>query len=46
MGKQKTNQRKKQTAVTFDEEDRNQYLKSMFGAKKRRKEFYQKKVEQ
>ena len=44
MGKQKNYPKKKQTAVTFDEDDRNQYLKSMFGAKKRRREFYQKKL--
>lgn len=36
---------KRNTAVTFDEEDRHNYLKSMIGAKKRRREFYHKKME-
>lgn len=36
---------KKTSAVTFDPEERRQYLKGMIGAKNRRREFYQKKVE-
>jgi len=37
---------KKNSAVTFDYQERQNYLKGMIGAKKRRREFYQKKVEQ
>jgi ribosomal RNA-processing protein 17 len=37
---------KRNTAVTFDEEDRHNYLQGMIGAKKRRREFYNKKMEQ
>lgn len=32
-----TNRKKKHTVVAFDENQRDQYLKNMFGAKKRRK---------
>jgi len=53
MGKQQNNKKynqhkksKKNTAVTFDFEERQNYLKNMIGAKKRRREFYYKKVEQ
>lgn len=38
-------QNKKNTAVTFDPEERSNYLKGMIGCKKRRREFYFKKVE-
>ena len=33
------------TAITFDEEERSNFLKGMFGAKQRRREFYKKKME-
>ena len=36
---------KKHSAVTFDAEERSKYLKGMIGAKNRRRQFYQKKVE-
>ena len=36
---------KKNTAVTFDADERKNYLKGLIGAKKRRREFYLKKVE-
>lgn len=35
----------KNSAVTFDPEERKNYLKGMIGAKKRRREFYMKKME-
>jgi hypothetical protein len=37
---------KRNTAVTFDAEDRHNYLKNNIGAKKRRREFYNKKMEE
>lgn len=41
MGKNKNNNKfyhkKKQTVVTFDAEERKNYLRNMFGAKKRRR---------
>ena len=37
---------KRNTAVTFDAEDRHNYLKNMIGAKNRRREFYNKKMEE
>ena len=54
MAKQQNNKKnhnqhknnKKNSAVTFDYQERQDYLKGMIGAKKRRREFYQKKVEQ
>lgn len=50
MGKNNKNKmvhkKKKQTAITFNAEERTNYLKNMIGAKKRRKEFYIKKSEQ
>lgn len=36
---------KKNTAVTFDANERQNYLKANIGAKKRRREFYLKKME-
>lgn len=50
MGKKANKQKqmkklKKQSAVTFDPEERRNYLKGMIGAKKRRREHYYKKVE-
>ena len=41
----KTKKLKKNTAVTFDSDERKNYLKGMIGAKKRRRQFYLKKVE-
>ena len=38
--------KKKHSAVTFDENERDAYLKGMFGAKKRRRDHYIKKVEE
>lgn len=38
-------QHKKNSAVTFDEDERSNYLKGMIGCKRRRREFYLKKVE-
>ena len=50
MGKNKNNKmihkKKRQTAITFNAEERTNYLKNMIGAKKRRKQFYIKKSEQ
>lgn len=49
MGK-KTNKQKqykkqhKQSAVTFDADERKQFLQGMIGAKKRRREHYYKQV--
>jgi hypothetical protein len=34
------------SAVVFDEKERHEYLKSMFGAKQRRKKIYKKRVEE
>ena len=36
---------KRNRAVTFDPEERRQHLKNMIGSKKRRREFYHKKME-
>ncbi len=38
--------RQKHTAIVFDEKERDAYLKGMFGAKKRRREYHQKRVEE
>ena len=38
--------KKKFSAVTFDENERESYLKGMYGAKKRRKQHYIHKVEE
>lgn len=38
--------RQRHTAIVFDENERDQYLKGMFGAKKRRKEHHEKKVQE
>ena len=52
MGKKNQNnfntkrKQKQNSAVTFDEEERSNFLKGMFGAKKRRKQFNKKRVEE
>lgn len=38
--------KKKHTSVVFNAEQRDNYLKNMFGAKKRRKQFYKSKIQQ
>lgn len=43
-GQNSFRKRKAVTAVTFDENERHEYLSSMVGAKRRRREFYKNKV--